>query len=108
MLIGRFEIHVGGIFQRRICRKHGLMAHAGINPDVDSFVAMLCAFRQTELVRERRVVELEPNIRAALPNECWQFSSASSIPRSRKSATMSAFASKTYLPTRFGRPHSSV
>ncbi len=34
--------------------------------------------------------------------ECWiGLLAASSMPRSRRSATMSAFASKTYLPTKF-------
>ena len=72
MLIGSLEIHVGRITQFRICREHRLMAHPGINPNIDRVAAMRGAFGQAEFASERGVVELEPNIGAALRNNVRQ------------------------------------
>ena len=62
MLIGRFQIHVGRIAQLGSLRANSLMRDAAVDPDVDRVVAMRRAFRQSEFARERRVIQLEPNV----------------------------------------------
>ena len=73
MLIGRLEIHVGRIAQLRMGRANRLVRNAAVDPDVDRVVAMARAFGQSELTRERGVVEFEPDIRAALRDEVGEF-----------------------------------
>ena len=62
MLIGRFQIHVGGIAQFRSLRANGLMGNAAIDPDIERVVAMRGALGQSEFARERCIIELEPNV----------------------------------------------
>ena len=39
MLIGRFDVNVGWKMQRRVSAQNGLMAHSGINPDIQGVIA---------------------------------------------------------------------
>ena len=66
MLVGRLQIHVGRIAQRGMSRANRLMGNAAVDPDVDRVVAMARALGQPERLRERDVVELEPDVGAAL------------------------------------------
>ena len=73
MLIGRFQIHVRRITQLGIRRQDGGVRNAGVDPDIDRVGPMASAVRQTEFPRQRRVIEFEPNIRAALRHDIRQF-----------------------------------
>ena len=73
MLVGRLQIHVGRIAQRGMSRANRLMGNAAVDPDVDRVVAMARALGQPERLRERDVVELEPNVGAALLDEIREF-----------------------------------
>ncbi len=54
-------------------REHGVMRNAGVDPDIDRVGAMASSFRQSELARERRVIQFKPDVRAALLNNVRQF-----------------------------------
>ena len=53
-------------------REHCRVRNAGINPDVDGVVAMARAFGQSELPRERCIIQLEPDVGATLRDEVGQ------------------------------------
>ena len=69
MLIRRLQIHIGGFAQRRMRGEDGLMADAGINPDVDRIAAMARSIGQAKFARERFIVEIEPDVGAAAVDE---------------------------------------
>ena len=73
MLIGRLEIHVGGIAQFGMQRANGFVRNAAVDPNIDRVVAFRCAWRKVEFARKIDIVQLKPNVRAALRDEIGEF-----------------------------------
>src|SRR3984957_12642757 len=73
MLIGSFDINVSWPMQRRMPAQNGLMAHTGVNPDIQSVIASRKRFWQTEFLCEFSVSEFIPDIRASLLDQIGHF-----------------------------------
>jgi len=69
VLVGRFEVKVGWVLQFRAAAEDGLMAHAGIDPDVEGVVSFGRAGGESEHGGEFRVGHFEPRIGAAFFHE---------------------------------------
>ena len=69
VLVGGFEVQVGLPLDAHHLVNHGEPAHAGIDPHVERVVAAGRAGREVERVVDRRVVGVEPDVRAVLGDE---------------------------------------
>jgi len=62
MLIGCFEIHVGGIAQFGMQRANSFVRNAAVDPNIDRVVAFRCAGRKAEFMGKINIVQLKPNV----------------------------------------------